>query len=86
MLFAPTTHIMKIAQAILFRGAGFTIIWPSLAAIAALGALAFFLALRRMRIAVTPDAAVRGRMMRAHGVAIGLWSSFPPRRRPRRNA
>jgi ABC-2 type transport system permease protein len=53
MLLAPTTHIMKIAQAILFRGAGFTIIWPSLAAITALGAVAFFLALRRMRITVT---------------------------------
>jgi ABC-2 type transport system permease protein len=28
MLAAPTTHFVMLAQAILFRGAGFDIVWP----------------------------------------------------------
>jgi ABC-2 type transport system permease protein len=42
MLFAPTTHFVSLAQAVLYRGAGLDVVWPSLLAMAAI-ALALFL-------------------------------------------
>lgn len=41
MLVAPTTHFVKIAQAILYRGAGFDIVWPHFVAIIVIGAVFF---------------------------------------------
>ena len=52
MLAAPTTHFVSLAQAILFRGAGLDVVWPSLLAIAAIGALFFVVALALLRRAV----------------------------------
>jgi ABC-2 type transport system permease protein len=49
MLLAPTTHFVSLAQAVLYRGAGFAIVWPTLLAIAAIGAAFFFAALGRFR-------------------------------------
>jgi ABC-2 type transport system permease protein len=49
MLGAPTTHFTMLAQAILYRAAGFDIVWPQLAAIVGLGVLFFGLALLRFR-------------------------------------
>jgi len=49
MLAAPTTHFVKMAQAILYRGAGFDVVWPQFLAIAAIGAAFFAVALRRFR-------------------------------------
>jgi ABC-2 type transport system permease protein len=49
MLLAPTTHFVSLAQAVLYRGAGFTIVWPTLLVIAAIGAAFFFAALGRFR-------------------------------------
>ncbi len=49
MLLAPTTHFVSLAQAVLYRGAGLAIVWPTLLAIAAIGAAFFFAALRRFR-------------------------------------
>ncbi|WP_341930485.1 ABC transporter permease [Methyloversatilis discipulorum] len=43
MQFAPTTHFVSLAQAVLYRGAGLDVVWPSLLAIAAIAA-AFFTA------------------------------------------
>ena len=43
MLFAPTTHFVSLAQAVLYRGAGLDVVWPSLLAMAAIAA-AFFVA------------------------------------------
>ena len=43
MLAAPTTHLVDLSQAVLFRGAGLDIVWPQLLAIAVIGAV-FFLA------------------------------------------
>ena len=53
MLAAPTTHFVSLAQAILYRGAGVTIVWPQLAAIAAIGTVFFAGALWRFRSAVS---------------------------------
>ena len=39
MLVAPTTHFVDLAQAILYRGAGFATVWPQFVAIIAIGAL-----------------------------------------------
>jgi ABC-2 type transport system permease protein len=49
MLAAPTTHFVKMAQAILYRGAGFQVVWPQLLAIVAIGAIFFVVALTRFR-------------------------------------
>lgn len=49
----PSMHFVKIAQAILFRGAGLAIIWPNLAAVAGIGGLLFGLALLRFRASVS---------------------------------
>ena len=53
MLAAPTTHFVKMAQAILYRGAGFDVVWPQFLAIAAIGAAFFIVALRRFRQTIT---------------------------------
>lgn len=49
MLLAPTTHFVDLAQAILYRGAGFATVWPQFLAITAIGALFFAGALLRFR-------------------------------------
>ncbi|HLY88068.1 MAG TPA: ABC transporter permease [Acetobacteraceae bacterium] len=53
MLVSPTTHFVNIAQAILYRGAGLDAVWPSLAAVAAIGVVFFVAALMRFRRTVT---------------------------------
>jgi ABC-2 type transport system permease protein len=42
---APTTHFVSLAQGILYRGAGFGVIWPEFVALAAIGAVFFTVAL-----------------------------------------
>ncbi|MGE4293727.1 MAG: ABC transporter permease [Desulfovibrio sp.] len=49
MSLAPTTHYVSLAQAILFRGAGFSVIWPSFLGMAVIGGCFFWFALRRLR-------------------------------------
>jgi ABC-2 type transport system permease protein len=49
MLAAPTTHFVRLAQAIIFRGAGLAVVWPQLLAIAGIGAAFFAIALARFR-------------------------------------
>lgn len=49
MSLAPTTHFVGLSQAILFRGAGLAIAWPSMLALAAIGAVLFGLSLARFR-------------------------------------
>jgi ABC-2 type transport system permease protein len=49
MVLSPATHFMSIAQAILYRGADFAIVWREFAATALLGAVFFFAALWRFR-------------------------------------
>jgi len=46
---SPSTHFVSFAQAILYRGAGFAIIWPQFALVAVVGGLFFGLALWRFR-------------------------------------
>lgn len=47
MLAAPNSHFVLLWQAILFRGAGFDIVWPQFPALAVIGSVLFRLALRR---------------------------------------
>ena len=49
MLAAPTTHFVSLAQAVLFRGAGLSVVWPQLLANLAIGAIFFLVALARFR-------------------------------------
>jgi ABC-2 type transport system permease protein len=53
MLAAPTTYFVRLAQGILYRGAGLDVVWPDFLAIACIGAVFFALALMRFRRAVT---------------------------------
>jgi ABC-2 type transport system permease protein len=46
---APNTHFIVFSQAVLFRGAGLDVVWPQLAAMALIGAVLFWLTLRRFR-------------------------------------
>lgn len=48
----PSTHFIKFAQAVLYRGAGIGIVWPQLLATAAIGAAFFAFALARFRAAL----------------------------------
>jgi len=49
MLIAPTTHFVSLAQAILYRGAGFDVVWPQFLAMLGIAALFFTAALVRFR-------------------------------------
>lgn len=49
MQLSPSTHFVAASQAILYRGAGVSVIWPSLLAIAGVGGLFFFVAATRFR-------------------------------------
>lgn len=53
MLGSPTTYFVRLAQGILYRGAGFDTVWPDFLAIAGVGGLFFILALLRFRRSVT---------------------------------
>ena len=53
MQVAPTTHFVSFAQAILYRGAGLEVVWPSFLAIIAIGAAFFLIALTRFRKSIT---------------------------------
>jgi ABC-2 type transport system permease protein len=49
MQVSPSTHFVSLAQAILFRSAGFDVVWPSFAAVTAIGVVFFLSALVRFR-------------------------------------
>jgi ABC-2 type transport system permease protein len=49
MLAAPTTHFVMLGQAILYRAAGLSVVWPQFAALLIIGMVLFFAALRRFR-------------------------------------
>ena len=53
MSAAPTTYFVKLAQLILYRGAGFDIVWPNFIAMAVIGAVFFIAAMKRFRRSVT---------------------------------
>jgi len=53
MQFAPTTHFVAFAQAILYRGAGLEAVWLNLIAIIAIGSVFFIIALLRFRKSIT---------------------------------
>ena len=49
MMAAPTTHFVKLAQGIIFRGGALDVIWPQFVALALIGAALFGVALMRFR-------------------------------------
>ncbi|MBN9668961.1 ABC transporter permease [Roseibium aggregatum] len=49
MMAAPTTHFVMLAQGILYRGAGFGVVWPQFAALALIGGVFFSVSLSRFR-------------------------------------
>ena len=53
MEIAPTTHFVAAAQAILYRGAGFDVIWPQVLALIVIGAVFFTAALAHFRKSIS---------------------------------
>jgi ABC-2 type transport system permease protein len=53
MEVSPTVHFVSFAQAILYRGAGFEVVWREFAFVALMGALFLWLALMRFRQVVS---------------------------------
>ena len=53
MLFAPTTHFVTLAQAVLYRGAGLKVVWPQFAALMAIGGALFGMSLAYFRKALS---------------------------------
>lgn len=49
MLAAPNTHFVIMAQAVLFRGAGLSVVWPQFLALTIIGAALFAFSLGRFR-------------------------------------
>lgn len=49
MIVAPTSHFTTFSQAVLFRAAGFDVVWPQMLALLAIGSGMFWLALWRFR-------------------------------------
>jgi len=53
MLLAPTTYFVRLAQAILYRGAGLDVVWMDMLSMLGVGSAFFTLALVRFRSSVT---------------------------------
>jgi ABC-2 type transport system permease protein len=53
MLIAPTTHFVAIGQAILFRGAGIAVVWPSFVFLLLIGTALSAVALNRFRRSIS---------------------------------
>lgn len=49
MSLAPTTHFTELSQAILYRGAGFEVVWRAFFALLVIGSVLFMLSLARFR-------------------------------------
>jgi ABC-2 type transport system permease protein len=49
MMASPSTHFVSFAQSILFRGAGFSVVWPHFLFVALVGGFFLYLALIRFR-------------------------------------
>jgi len=49
MQASPSTHFVSFAQSILYRGAGFDVVWPQFLAVASIGGLFLVLAILRFR-------------------------------------
>jgi len=49
MQLSPSTHFVSFAQSILYRGAGFDVVWPDFLAVTVIGMIFFFGALVRFR-------------------------------------
>ena len=49
MRASPSTHFVSLAQAILYRGAGFAVVWPQFVIVALIGGVFLCLALHRFR-------------------------------------
>ena len=48
-IFSPTPHFVSFSQGVLYRGAGFDVVWPEIAKIIAIGTAYFAFALARFR-------------------------------------
>lgn len=54
-IISPTPHFVAFSEAVLYRGAGLSIVWPWLAAMAAIGSVYFLFSLHRFRRVIFGD-------------------------------
>ncbi|MEN6543489.1 hypothetical protein [Parvibaculum sp.] len=52
MQFAPSTHFVSFSQDVLYRGAGFSIVWPDILWLIAIAIFYFSASLARFRRAI----------------------------------
>ena len=52
MLVAPTTHFVSLAQAILYRNAGFDVVWPAFLWLIGIALVFFYFSLRRFKATI----------------------------------
>ena len=53
MLAAPNTHFVMLSQALLYRGAGLTVVWPQFISLAVIGSALFLFSLARFRTTIS---------------------------------
>ena len=56
MYISPSSHFVRFAQSVLYRGAGIDVVWPDLAIMAALGGGFLLIALKRFRVMLARQA------------------------------
>ncbi len=49
MMIAPTTHFVSLAQAILYRNAGFDVVWPSFVWLLGIASVFFYVSWKRFK-------------------------------------
>ena len=55
MQASPSTHFVSFAQAILYRGAGFDVVWPQFVFVAVVGAVFLAFAILRLRMILSEN-------------------------------
>ena len=53
MLAAPSTHLVRLGEGVLYRGAGLEMVWPQLLALFLIGNILLWVSLRRLRTMLT---------------------------------
>jgi len=53
MLAAPSTHLVRLGEGVLYRGAGLEMVWPQLLALFLIGNILLWISLRRLRTMLT---------------------------------
>ena len=71
MLIAPTTHFVELAQAILYRNAGLSVVWPAFLWLIGIGTVFFYVAWNALRTLFIPWLSHTSNMSYVEKVSVG---------------